>query len=112
MSHILSWIVQIERMDVDCKLEIDRFLTQKREMAAQYADLYFERLHKLKPELVERSKAKWNTDTNAPKLCERILEAETGVRCILVGTLYKEMKLKPNILEELNREGPVPTESK
>ena len=81
-------------MDVDCKLENDRFVTQKRDMAAQYADLYFVRL------------------INPPKLCERILEAETGVRCILVGTLYKEMKLKPNILEELNREGPVATESK
>ena len=99
-------------MDVDCKLENDRFVTQKRDMAAQYADLYFVRLLKLKADLVKRSKAKWDSSINPPKLCERILEAETGVRCILVGTLYKEMKLKPNILEELNREGPVATESK
>ena len=32
------------------------------------------------------------------------MEAETDVRCILIGTIYKEMKLKPNILEELTSE--------
>jgi DNA polymerase delta subunit 2 len=98
-------------MDVDCKLETDRFVTQKREMAAQYADLYFVRLLKLKSDLIQRSKAKWDTPSNQPKVCQRILDAEIGVRCIMVGTLYKEMKLKPNILDELNGEGPIATES-
>jgi hypothetical protein len=97
-------------MDVDCQLNIERFVSQKREMAAQYADMYFVRLVKLKADLVKRAQAKWETPTNSPRLCERILEAENGVRCILVGTLYKEMKLKPNILEELNREGAISTE--
>lgn len=32
---------QVQRMDVDCNLSNERFVTMKNDMAAQYADLYF-----------------------------------------------------------------------
>ena len=32
---------QVERMDVDCELDIDRFVAHKTYMAAQYSDIYF-----------------------------------------------------------------------
>ncbi len=94
-------------MDVDCRSVNERFVTQKRDMASQFADIYFVRLFKLKADLIEVAKSRWFSPESPVKICERILEAETGVRCILVGTIYKDMKLKPNILEELNREDPV-----
>ena len=31
-----------------------------------------------------------------------ILSVQSGVLCVLIGTLYKDMKAKPNILEEYN----------
>jgi hypothetical protein len=34
---------QVNRMDVDCNLKNEQFVTLKNEMAAQYADLYFGR---------------------------------------------------------------------
>lgn len=33
-----------------------------------------------------------------------ILGLEEGKECIVVGTLYKHMKLKPSILEEYSKE--------
>ena len=33
--------LQVNRMDVDCNLKNEQFVTLKNEMAAQYADLYF-----------------------------------------------------------------------
>ncbi len=34
----------------------------------------------------------------------KILELKEGVECIVVGTLYKEMRLKPSILDEYVKE--------
>lgn len=33
-----------------------------------------------------------------------VLELEEGKECIVVGTLYKQMKLKPSILDEYSKE--------
>lgn len=34
----------------------------------------------------------------------RSLDLETGVECVLLGTLYKDMCLKPSILDEYSKE--------
>ena len=36
----------------------------------------------------------------AAPLVDRILHVKAGQQCIIVGTVYKEMRLKPNILDE------------
>ena len=33
---------------------------------------------------------------------DKILDLKQGVECVLIGTIYKDMKLKPNILDEYN----------
>ena len=38
--------------------------------------------------------------THAVKYEDKILRVTTGARCYIIGTVYKEMKLKPNILDE------------
>jgi len=35
-----------------------------------------------------------------PLFNKNILATEPGQRCVIMGTLYKDMKLKPNILDE------------
>jgi len=34
----------------------------------------------------------------------RSLDLETGVECVLLGTLYKDMCLKPSILDEYSKQ--------
>ncbi|XP_062079725.1 DNA polymerase delta small subunit-like [Humulus lupulus] len=65
----------------------------------QYSQIYFARLHMLWTILYSLA-PNWK-----PHLPVRtVLELEEGKECIVVGTLYKHMKLKPSILEEYSKE--------
>lgn len=39
-----------------------------------------------------------------PQLVKRVLDVERGQVCYVVGTVYTDMALKPNVLEDLARE--------
>lgn len=43
----MVFVVQVERLDWDCEMDIDRFQTLKTQLAAQYSDLYFGKLGRL-----------------------------------------------------------------
>ena len=62
----------------------------------QYANLYFARLAQLSPLAKKAAQAQWGGDLTWVKT----LDAEPGEEIFLIGTLYKEMTLKPNILKE------------
>ncbi|GLT65829.1 hypothetical protein SLA2020_382350 [Shorea laevis] len=65
----------------------------------QYSQIYFARLHKMRTllySLVPNWKAHLTVCT--------VLGLEQGKECIIVGTLYKHMKLKPCILDEYSKE--------
>lgn len=71
------------------------FLVKEKNYERQYAQLYFYRLIKLRPCVVAAARQRW------PGVGEvRVMDAQEGVDCVLVGTLYKEMNLKPSILDE------------
>ncbi|KAM9998966.1 hypothetical protein ACTFIZ_002544 [Dictyostelium cf. discoideum] len=60
----------------------------------QYSSIYASRLEKLNPILVE------NVESKYPGIpIQKILHMKPGDECIMIGTLYKEMELKPNILK-------------
>lgn len=60
----------------------------------QYSSIYASRLEKLNPILVE------NVESKYPGIpTQKILHMKPGDECIMIGTLYKEMELKPNILK-------------
>ncbi|XP_031494829.1 DNA polymerase delta small subunit [Nymphaea colorata] len=65
----------------------------------QYSQLYFARLHVLR-ELLRSLAKKWKPHLSV----QNILGLEEGKDCIIIGTLYKQMKLKPSVLDEYSKE--------
>ncbi|GKV34561.1 hypothetical protein SLEP1_g42924 [Rubroshorea leprosula] len=65
----------------------------------QYSQIYFARLYKMRT-LLYSLVPNWK-----PRLTVcTVLGLEQGKECIIVGTLYKHMKLKPCILDEYSKE--------
>ncbi|XP_047334811.1 DNA polymerase delta small subunit [Impatiens glandulifera] len=65
----------------------------------QYSHIYFVRLHLMRT-LIYSITPNWKPNT---PVCT-VLGLEEGKECIIVGTLYKHMKLKPCILDEYSKE--------
>ncbi|PON45330.1 DNA polymerase delta/II small subunit family [Trema orientale] len=65
----------------------------------QYSQIYFARLHMMRTLLYSLVP---NWKPHLP-VCT-VLGLEEGKECIVVGTLYKHMKLKPSILDEYSKE--------
>ncbi|PHT39844.1 DNA polymerase delta small subunit [Capsicum baccatum] len=65
----------------------------------QYSQIYFARLHLMRTLLYSLLP---NWKPHLP-VCT-VLGLEEGKECIIVGTLYKHMKLKPSILDEYSKE--------
>ncbi|XP_030526063.1 DNA polymerase delta small subunit [Rhodamnia argentea] len=65
----------------------------------QYSQIYFARLHMLRT-LLYSLVPSWKPHV---PVCT-VLGLEGGKECIIVGTLYKHMKLKPTILDEYSKE--------
>ncbi|KAL6780503.1 POLD2 [Auxenochlorella protothecoides x Auxenochlorella symbiontica] len=85
----------LTRATASYTLHDDRFQLQQRVYDRQFAQLYFYRLLKLRPAVSASAKRRWPSCTEV-----RVIDAVEDVDCVLVGTLYKEMKLKPSILDE------------
>ncbi|XP_028787740.1 DNA polymerase delta small subunit-like isoform X2 [Neltuma alba] len=65
----------------------------------QYSQIYFARLHLMRT-LLYSLVSRWKPHL---PVCT-VLGLEEGKECIIVGTLYKHMKLKPCILDEYSKE--------
>ncbi|KAH8598110.1 DNA polymerase-like protein subunit delta-2 [Bisporella sp. PMI_857] len=87
---------------------LDTFALQKeKHYQQQYGDMYFLRLAKLKP-FVEASAAEaWNgleiSGEHVEKV-DRVLDVRQGKLCWVAGTIYMDMPLKPNILEDISKD--------
>lgn len=76
----------------------DRFRMTARAYG-QYAQTYFARLMIMRPILSKRA------ETEFPTLkVEQILNLPEGKECLAIGTVYKDMKLKPNVLSEYTKD--------
>ncbi|KAJ9606439.1 DNA polymerase delta small subunit Cdc1 [Cladophialophora chaetospira] len=91
---------------------------QAKQYLQQFADMYFLRLAKLKPVVEEVAEADWEDFEIAGEKAqrvERVLDVRQGQLCWVVGTIYMDMPLKPNILEDISKEhwvaGPPPRHS-
>ena len=84
----------------------------------QFGDMYFLRLAKLKPVLENIAKEEWSDFEIAGERAQRVprvLDVRQGELCWVIGTVYMDLPLKPNILEDISKEhwvaGPPPRRS-
>ncbi|KAK9156622.1 hypothetical protein Scep_003196 [Stephania cephalantha] len=78
----------------------ERFAIQKEKYGGQqYSQIYFARLHYMRSVLYSLIP---NWKPQVP-VCT-VLGLEKGKECIIVGTIYKHMKLKPCVLDEYSKE--------
>ncbi len=76
-------------------------LPPRKVFTTQYRSIYHQRLFALRPHLLSAVRAALLSEGGAaPAVHERIVDAHPGVECVVVGTLYKDMPLKPTILDE------------
>ncbi|KAM0753286.1 hypothetical protein T439DRAFT_378985 [Meredithblackwellia eburnea MCA 4105] len=78
-----------------------------RSYAKQYANLYWLRLAVLRSRVTDRAKHLWSNMPGMkepPQHVKRVLDVENGQLCFIVGTVYMDMPLKPNVIEDLARE--------
>eukprot|EP00891_Asterochloris_glomerata_P002214 jgi/Astpho2/2214/e_gw1.00040.61.1_t len=76
-------------------LQGERFKLNHRVYDRQYAQIYFQRLMMLKPKLLQQVKKLWP----GVAVCG-ILNLPENDDVAVLGTVYKDMKLKPSILDE------------
>jgi len=100
MDHV------VDRVQIDGLLESppdNRFIIKKKQYT-QYNKIYNNRLSLMRPLLKHEAVRKWGSEIGGEKLIftDKIIEAESnmGQICVLIGTLYKEMALKPSVLDE------------
>ena len=77
----------------------DQFRIKKRDYERQFSQMYFYRLVKLRPLVVEAAQRAWPGVKHV-----RILDVPEQTEVFIVGTLYKEMALKPRILDEYTKD--------
>src|ERR1700722_2704084 len=87
----------------------------------QYANIYFVRLRILRRLVEERARERWKdvaglfllvshenigscSDTGSPIFVPRVLEVLKSQLCWIVGTVYMDMPLKPNVLDDIVRD--------
>ncbi|KAK5656304.1 hypothetical protein OQA88_4684 [Cercophora sp. LCS_1] len=73
----------------------------------QFADIYFLRLTKIKPAVEEIAGTAWEGTViggETAKRVERVLDVRQGELCWVAGTVYMDMPLKPNILEDVSKD--------
>lgn len=82
-------------------------LEKARSYKQQYGDMYFLRLTKIKPAVEEVAATAWDGTViggEEAKRVDRVLDVRQGELCWVAGTVYMDMSLKPNILEDVSKD--------
>ncbi|KAK5112927.1 hypothetical protein LTR62_003749 [Meristemomyces frigidus] len=80
---------------------------EHRHYQQQYADMYFARLAQIKPAVESIASDAWadfHIGGEKATRKERVLDVRQGELCFVIGTVYMEMPLKPNVLEDIGKE--------
>lgn len=88
-----------EELNVGFKLSME-----KREYGEQYSHIYFDRLTLKRPQVYAVAKDAWEgikIDGEVAKHSLKVLDLGTHPLSWAVGTVYREMKFKPSILEQI-----------
>ncbi|KAF2076374.1 hypothetical protein CYY_002331 [Polysphondylium violaceum] len=91
----------LKRVQVPYTFHKNRFIDQPKTnntivaSSLQYNTVYASRLEKLRPILLQQVEQKYSEIT-----IQKILHLKPNDECVMIGTLYKEMDLKQNILKQ------------
>ena len=80
---------------------------ENRHYQQQYADMYFARLAQLKPAVEQVASEAWadfEIAGETARRVDRVLDVRQGEFCWVIGTVYMEMPLKPNVLDDIGKE--------
>ncbi|KAF7725532.1 hypothetical protein EC973_009562 [Apophysomyces ossiformis] len=80
---------------------------QDRSFRQQYASLYFVRLLKLRPAVMAAAEKRWGHLPEKPRYIPKVLDVQSGELCYIIGTIYMDLTLKPNILKDLSEESSI-----
>ena len=75
----------------------ERFKLRNKCFKRQYAPLYAARLAVMRPMLEAVARNKW---FDVPQV--QLNDLQQNKTCVIIGTIFKQMQLKPNILRELS----------
>ncbi|KAF9573126.1 hypothetical protein EC968_008975 [Mortierella alpina] len=82
----------------------ENFVIKARDYKMQYAHLYYMRLMLMRPTVLAKATQKWAALDSKPKHVAKVLDVQQGEIAYLVGTVYMDMKLKPNILDDITKD--------
>ncbi|RKP20435.1 hypothetical protein ROZALSC1DRAFT_28075, partial [Rozella allomycis CSF55] len=82
----------------------DVFKIKERNYNQQFDKLYMARLEALKPLVLSSAKAKWGNLNPQPNFVSKVLDVKNNELAVVVGAVYKDMPLKPNVLADLSKE--------
>ncbi|KAI1415238.1 DNA polymerase alpha/epsilon subunit B-domain-containing protein [Hypoxylon sp. FL1857] len=98
---------ELERVPSNYKPLHSFRLDKDKSYQQQFADMYFLRLTKIKPAIEELASTEWKGTVlgdETVKRVERVLDIRQGELCWVTGTVYMDMPLKPNILEDVSKD--------
>lgn len=81
----------------------ERFKLRNKCFKRQYAPLYASRLTAMRPMLEAVARNQW---FDVPQV--QLNDLQQNRTCVIVGTIFKQMQLKPNILRELSENVKLP----
>ncbi|TPX72957.1 DNA-directed DNA polymerase [Spizellomyces sp. 'palustris'] len=96
--------ITFERKSCHSLNTCDKFIVKERVYTQQYAGIYFSRLNMLRPKVLSAAKERWTRTGASPPHIPRALDVRPGEVCYIAGTIYVDMPLKPNILDEVTQE--------
>lgn len=82
-------------------------LEKDRQYQQQYADIYFLRLTKIKPAVEAVAAAEWDdlsVGKEKARRVDRVLDVRQGELCYVAGTIYVDMPLKPNVMDDVSKD--------
>lgn len=96
---------KLQRVRLSYTPTFQRFRAKTRTFTQQYSHMYTNRLRLMRPMLEASAQAKWGTGGVAPTLCKKVIDLVDGAGTVMVvGTLFKDMPLRPSLLDEYRDE--------